>query len=55
MFLMHEEDRYNKGFLDLNLLKQRIDQHINEAYLRIALQSKLKEIVEENVVEDTET
>lgn len=52
---MNEEDSQHNGFLDLNLLKQRIDNHINEAHLRLQLVSKIKEIVEEQVVDDTDT
>ena len=44
---MNEEDSQHRGFLDLNLLKQRIDNHINEAQLRLQLVSKIKDIVEE--------
>jgi len=47
LYLMNEEDSQHRGFLDLNLLKQRIDNHINEAQLRLQLVSKIKDIVEE--------
>lgn len=47
LYLMNEEDSQHSGFLDLNLLKQRIDNHINEAQFRLQLVSKLKDIVEE--------
>ena len=55
LYLMNEEDSQHSGFLDLNLLKQRIDNHINEAQFRLQLVSKLKDIVEEQVVDDTDT
>ena len=47
LYLMNEEDSQHRGFLDLNLLKQRIDNHINESQLRLQLVSKIKDIVEE--------
>jgi hypothetical protein len=55
LYLMNEEDSQHSGFLDLNILKQRLDNHINESQLRLQLVSKIKEIVEEAVVDDTDT
>jgi len=54
LYLMNEEDSNHSGFLDLDVLKKRLDNHINDGSLRLALRSKIKAIVEETLVEDTD-
>lgn len=51
---MNDLDQRNSGYIDLQMIKQRLDSGIHDQRCRITLKSKVKEVCNENIVEQGE-